>query len=298
VEVRCLPGVACRRASYSMPRFPSPGSSRVEFPGFLGTIKALRLPAVLPAALRFLRLAVPRDHAYFAPAATACRSVGPGVVPRYPHPGMLPWRRQDLPSSWGTSIPVCTCSQTPAGPCVPITACGTSGVAPALRTTKAPTIRTISRLNSMAFGLAVYASRCRLPFIAQDSLPGAGQALLDGLLPARPQYKVSNHSIFLLIQASWRNLGRPYSGSTFVLLASYSCPARFLLASCVRSTCEKSGKRGRNRELETHKTFFNGRLPICTSEQRALHVGGAWLHEINWLQPPLRATAHCADHPY
>ena len=87
-----------------------------------------------------------------------------------------------------------------------LTACGTSGVAPALRTTKAPTIRTISRLNSMAFGLAVYASRCRLPFIAQDSLPGAGQALLDGLLPARSQHKVSNHSIFLLIQASWRNL--------------------------------------------------------------------------------------------
>ena len=102
-----------------MPRFPSPGSSRVEFPGFFGTIKALRLPAAPPAALRFLRLEVPRDHAYFAPAATACRSVGPGVVPRYPRPGMLPWRRQDLPSSWGTSIPVCTCSQTPAGPGVP-----------------------------------------------------------------------------------------------------------------------------------------------------------------------------------
>ena len=27
----------------------------------------------------------------------------------------LPWRRQDLPSSWGTPIPVCTCSQTPVG---------------------------------------------------------------------------------------------------------------------------------------------------------------------------------------
>ena len=39
---------------YSMPRFPSPGSSRVEFPGFIGTIKALRLPAGLPAAFRFL----------------------------------------------------------------------------------------------------------------------------------------------------------------------------------------------------------------------------------------------------
>ena len=62
-----------------MPRFPSPGSSRVEFPGFLGTIKALRLPAALPAALRFLRLAVPRERAAFAPAVAARGNVGPGV---------------------------------------------------------------------------------------------------------------------------------------------------------------------------------------------------------------------------
>ena len=33
---------------------------RGEFPCFNGTIKALRLPAAHPAALRFLRLAVPR----------------------------------------------------------------------------------------------------------------------------------------------------------------------------------------------------------------------------------------------
>jgi len=35
------------------PRFPPPGPRRVEFPGFCGTIKALRLPAAHPAALRF-----------------------------------------------------------------------------------------------------------------------------------------------------------------------------------------------------------------------------------------------------
>ena len=60
----------------------------------------------------------------------------------------------------------------------------------------------------MAFGLAVYASRCRLPFLAQDSLPGAGQALLGGLLPARSLYKVSNHvirfsSFSKLLGATW-----------------------------------------------------------------------------------------------
>ncbi len=95
----------------------------------------------------------------------------------------------------------------PAPPC--LTVCGTPGMAPALRTTKAPTRRTISGLNSMAFGLAVYASRCRLPFTAQDSLPGDGPALLGGLLPARSLYKVSNHAIFLLIQSSWRILSHP-----------------------------------------------------------------------------------------
>jgi hypothetical protein len=44
---------------------------------------------------------------------------GLGLVTRYPPPGLLPWRRQDLPSSWGTPIPVCSCSPTPAGRCVP-----------------------------------------------------------------------------------------------------------------------------------------------------------------------------------
>ena len=43
----------------------SSGSSRVEFPAFNGTIRALRLPAAPPAALRFLRLAVPREHSRF-----------------------------------------------------------------------------------------------------------------------------------------------------------------------------------------------------------------------------------------
>jgi hypothetical protein len=38
----------------------------------------------------------------------------------------------------------------------------------------------LSTLNSMAFGLAVYASPRSLPSPTQDSLPAAGQALPDG----------------------------------------------------------------------------------------------------------------------
>ena len=50
---------------FPMPRFPPRGPLGRLFPRFDGTIKALRLPAVPPAALRFLRLAVPREHASF-----------------------------------------------------------------------------------------------------------------------------------------------------------------------------------------------------------------------------------------
>jgi hypothetical protein len=63
-----------------MPRFPPRGPHGCLFPRFVGTIKALRLPAVHPAAFRFLHLAVPRDHASFAPAIAACGGDGPGVV--------------------------------------------------------------------------------------------------------------------------------------------------------------------------------------------------------------------------
>ena len=48
------------------------------------------------------------------------------------------------------------------------------------RTAKAPAMG-LSTLNSMAFGLAVYASRSGLPHPTQDSLPAVGQALPDGL---------------------------------------------------------------------------------------------------------------------
>jgi hypothetical protein len=196
------------------------------------------LGASLPIP-RVLAGPVPRLPRYYQGTATSCRpsrrtsspSLGGTTGPR-----TFRSRRRCVPQrrAWGCSpgIPARECfrgddriSQVPGEPLFPfayvlrprpdpayLTTCGTSGVAPALRTTKAPTRRTISGLNSMAFGLAVYASRCRLPFTAQDSLPGAGQALLGGLLPARSRYKVSNHAIFLPIQSSWRNLSRFFRG--------------------------------------------------------------------------------------
>jgi len=47
----------------------------------------------------------------------------------------------------------------------------------------------LSTLNSMAFGLAVYASPSSLPPPTQNSLPVAGQALLDGVLTRKVPMK-------------------------------------------------------------------------------------------------------------
>ena len=56
---------ACFPPAVSWPGAPFPprGPSG-RFPRFAGTIKALRLPAARPAALRCLRLAVPRSHSF------------------------------------------------------------------------------------------------------------------------------------------------------------------------------------------------------------------------------------------
>jgi len=166
-----------------MPRFPPRGPHGRLFPRFDGIIKALRLPAVPSAAFRFLHLAIPREHACFAPAAAAWRGVGPGVGHPVPPPGNSSWRRQDLPSSWGTPIPVCTCSPTPAGRNVP-DRLRNARVAPAKGTTKAPTMRQFRGSIAWLSGSppTYHLSVLRLP--AQDWLPGAGQALLGGLSPA------------------------------------------------------------------------------------------------------------------
>ena len=176
------------------------------------------LDASLPIP-RVLAGRVPRLPRYYQGTATSCRpsrrasfpSLGGTTGPR-----IFRSRRCCVPQrrAWGCSpgIPIRDffrgderISQVPGEPRFPFahvlrprpartsqTDYGTPGVAPADRTTKVPTTKMLSRLNSMAFGLAVYASRCRLPFTAQDSLSGAGQALLDGLLPARSHCKVSN----------------------------------------------------------------------------------------------------------
>src|SRR5687768_9136855 len=77
---------------------------RGQSPCFTGTIKALRLPAADPAALRCLRLAAPqRPLVVFAPRRTSAPP-RPGVGHPVSPAGNALRRRQDLPSSWGTPI--------------------------------------------------------------------------------------------------------------------------------------------------------------------------------------------------
>jgi hypothetical protein len=125
--------------------------------------------------------------AVFAPRRTSTAaeawSCSPGNSGR-----ILPRRRQDLSSSWRTQMSVCTCSSTPAGLLAP-DLIRSSSVAHAMTKAKAPCGLSISKLNSMAFGLAVYASQCWLPSPTQDSLPAVGQTLLDGLSTRRVPMK-------------------------------------------------------------------------------------------------------------
>ena len=71
----------------------------------------------------------------------------------------------------------------------------------------------LSTLNSMAFGLAVYASQGRLPDATQDSLPVAGQALLDGVLTRKVPlkgFRAVDYISFSFPKLAWRkrcNLG-------------------------------------------------------------------------------------------
>ena len=105
-----------------MSRFPPRGPRRVaSSPASVGTIKTLRFLAVHFASLRFLRSAIPREHTavFVSSVVAACRTTDLELVTRYSGREWLPWKRQGLPSSWGTRMSICTCSSTPVGRAVP-----------------------------------------------------------------------------------------------------------------------------------------------------------------------------------
>ena len=104
----------------SMPRFPPPGSRGPSSP--VSSVLSRHSDFLPSLSTRFVSFArtIPRDRATVRSHGRLREAaVGLGLVARWPRPGFLPWRRQELPSSWGTPMPVCACSSTPAGRGVP-----------------------------------------------------------------------------------------------------------------------------------------------------------------------------------
>ncbi len=134
---------------------------RGEFPCFNGTIKALRLPAARLAALRCLRLAIPRlALVLFAPQRTSTAAKAWSWLPGISHQD---YAEETTGPPKFLENPNCPfahvlrlrqdCHSRPVQ---------NGSVAPALGKAKTPCELGISKLNSMAFGLAVYASWCGL----------------------------------------------------------------------------------------------------------------------------------------
>jgi hypothetical protein len=84
---------------------------RGQFPGFIGTMKVLRLPAAHPTALRCLRLAVPRVHSLFSLPDGRVRRRGLELVTRYLHPGYGRGNDRISQVPGESRLSVCTCSR-------------------------------------------------------------------------------------------------------------------------------------------------------------------------------------------
>src|SRR5271165_3701469 len=172
--------------------------------------ETLRPPDSLFAALRFLRLAIPRSVCVSSPFGRRRQADGSSRSLLY---RLLPirltsWNCQDLPCSRETLMTIRPALRPrrdrvrATGPRVNVL-----DTAPAPKHNEGSPRLQISGLNHTAFGLAVYASKWRLPATAQDSLPAAGPALPDGV--SYPQGFDERFHIFemiLLSRATWRKV--------------------------------------------------------------------------------------------
>ena len=134
---------------------------RGEFPCFHGTIKALRLPAARPAALRYLRLAVPRLHSLFSLLGGRVRRQGLELVTRYLRPGCCRGNDRISQVPGEPQFPFAhVLRPRPADAFLTLTECSRG---PRSGNDEDADDVSLSRLNSMAFGLAAYVSRDGCP---------------------------------------------------------------------------------------------------------------------------------------
>ena len=196
---RCLPSLHAVRA------VPVPALRRY----YGGTTT----PAAPAAALSFLRPAVPRLRLVVRSARPKTQDRRPGfLLVRQPTTPTVPWKRQVLPSSWGTPIVPAPCSSTPAGRHAP----NHRGAAarPPLRERRG--LPHWEFRSSIAWLLNWLSAPRRVSRLipAQDSLPGVGQTLLGGLSTRRVPTKGFRSASLHLILLSQASLGAiPFSSS-------------------------------------------------------------------------------------
>jgi len=188
------------------PRFPPPAPAGGSSPA--SSVLPRRydfLPSIPPCfvtfAWRYLSL-----HSLFSLPGGRVPHQGLELVTRYLQPEILLRRRQDLASSWGISIVHSHMfSRRRQDGCTRPVRC--SRVAPGMRKAKAPT-KGLSTLNSMAFGLAVYASQCGSPTPHARLASGCWLGFAGWLLTTGFLRKVSRHDAMSRPPSpsfAWRN---------------------------------------------------------------------------------------------
>jgi hypothetical protein len=144
--------------------------------------------------------------ALFAPVRTS-GPPGPGVGNPVSPAGKLPRKQQDLPSSWGTSMIRSPCSKpTPAGLLAPDHKVQQRGPwsSQGKGSRNGVFRRSIAWLSDSLSTLR----RAGYPVTTQDSLPVAGQALLDGLLTRKVPlkgFRVVDYTSSPFPKLAWRN---------------------------------------------------------------------------------------------
>jgi len=205
--------------------FPGPGSNirhplsvfpslhrvlRDQFPGFIGSMKVLRLPVAHLAALRFLRLAIPRMHSLCSLLGGRVRRQGLELLTRYLRPGCCRGSNRISQVPGEPQLSVCTCSNpTPAGLLAP----DHYGAA------AWPLVEQRQRLPRKVFRSSIAwlsdslstLRRTGYPATTQDSLPAAGQALPDGLSTRKVPTKGFRSASLHLVPLSQALLGTIFS---------------------------------------------------------------------------------------
>ena len=148
-----------------------------------------------------------RSLVVFAPWRTS-EPPKPGVGHPVSPSGISLRKRQDLPSSWRTPIVRLHMLQSDSGRTADTRPLRCSCVALGTKTAKAPT-KGLSKLNSMAFGLAVYASPGSLPHHDARLTSGCWSGATGRAFHPQgsdERFQSCSEHLIPLSQASWRNL--------------------------------------------------------------------------------------------